>query len=75
MTEFTACLCQDSTQECSGLEWEAKLHPKLFPGFNSSEEGTIFLFCVSTTPRLAGDLGLLHSVSVQMINNNVPVET
>ena len=74
MTEFTAFLCQDSTREHVGLDREAKLHPKLFPGFNSSGEGTIFMFCVSTTPHTTRDLGLLHSASVQMINNNVPVE-
>lgn len=73
MAEFTAFLCQDSTQECGGLDQEAKLHPKLLPGFNSSEEGTIF-FCVSITTCTMGDLGLLCSASVQMINNNVPVE-
>lgn len=35
--------------EQDGLEQEEKLHLKLFSGFNSSGEGTVFLFCVSTS--------------------------
>lgn len=74
MTEFTALLCQCSTWEHGGLEQEAKLHPKLFPGFNSLGKGTIFLFSVSITLHTMGNLGLSHCASVQMINTNVLVE-
>ena len=74
MTEFTAFLRQDSTWECNGLKWEANLHPKLCPGFNSSGEGTVSLFCVRTKSLTVGDFRLLHSTLAQMINNKVPGE-
>lgn len=73
MIEFTAFICQDNNQEHSRLERERKLHPKLLPGFNSSGERTKF-FCISIRPCTMEDLGLLHRASVQMTNNNVPVE-